>query len=107
VTYWWVPVTILSSALAGLFSYRMNQSQEWSWSMYLWILNAVPLWIFIARYSKNILLDGLIYDSILTIAYTATVLYLSSKDSHFTTLQWISLCIIILGLLAFKLGEKI
>lgn len=103
--YWWVIVTIASSMLAGYLSYKANVSKQTSWAIYLWALNILPIWAIVARYSKRILFDGILYDTLLVITYTSTVLFLTNKSAPLNTIQTISVIIIVLSLIVFKLAE--
>jgi len=102
--YLWIIIVILTSISAGFLSYKTNISNDIRYPIMLWILNIIPLWVIIAKYSKNILLDGIIYDIILIIAYTATVMYLTHKTMPLNTIQLSCVVIIILSLIIFKLS---
>jgi len=104
LNYWWIPFICLSAGLAGYFSHKANLSGENHWVVYLWLLNVVPLWAVIAKYSKNILTDGLIYDILLTVVYTATVMYMVNKTVSFNWIQICCVLIMILALIVFKIA---
>jgi hypothetical protein len=103
--YWWVLVTIASSMLAGYLSYRTNLTKETSWPIYLWLINIIPTWSLIARNSTNILYDGMVYDTLLIVTYTATMLFLTNKSYPLNIIQVICIIIVTLALIIFKLAE--
>jgi hypothetical protein len=101
---YWVPILIASSILTAYLSFKSHQSKDLIWSVLLGLLNIFPLWALIVRNSRTIVLDGLVYDITLTVVYTAAILYFTSGHLSMTMIQWISVGIIVCGLIVFKLG---
>ena len=46
----------------------------------LWAWGMLPLWTVIAKYSKNIFYDALLYDGILLVSYTLAMLYFTQTE---------------------------
>lgn len=94
---------VISCVISAYTSHRWSSSGEFRWAIATYVLNLVPVWIVIARYSTNLMRDSLIYDLVLTIVFTATLLYFQSKYVTFTAMQMVGICLAILGIILFKL----
>ena len=102
--YLWIIALFITSVLAAYLSHKSNHSTEWKWSVYLWSLNLIPLWAIIARFSKNILFDGILYDILLTVIYTLTMTWLMSRTVNFSVTQIVCLVVMVVALMVFKFG---
>jgi hypothetical protein len=76
---------------------------RWVWALYA--LNVFGLWPWIARFSKNIVFDGLLYDLVIFFAFYLTVLYLGEAE-NFTRWQWIGCILVVIGFMTMKVGGK-
>jgi hypothetical protein len=67
---------------------------------------AAPIWAFISFYSKNMILDSVLYDITVAVSCVFFAVYFSDKFSHYlNTTEIIGLVFMILGFLIFKFGE--
>jgi hypothetical protein len=103
--YLWILAVIASSSFAGYLSYKSNISQDLKWTVYLWALNILPIWAIIARYSKSLIFDGLLYDTLLIVSYTVAVVAFSNKTISLNAIQTSCVGIIVLALIIFKIAE--
>lgn len=71
------------------------------WFLYAWLISILPVFPLIARYSKNILLDGMIFDVIIFLSYVGTMIYLGAGEK-FVNSQWFGLAITIIGFILMK-----
>lgn len=69
----------------------------------LYIANGIiQFWPIVCYYSKNILIDALIYDAIVLFCYYGTLIYLGTGSS-LTYTQWIGTFLIIIGIVMAKI----
>ena len=98
----WTLVAILYIVYA-IITKKANDTHSWSWVAVLYFLNALGLWPLVSMYSKNIILDGFIYDIIIFVTFYVTMIIMGAGE-RFTTTQWIASAMMFLGLILFKLG---
>jgi hypothetical protein len=100
----WITYAAIYYILAAVFSKYLNdEPQSWRWFWILMAMNCVGIWPLIARYSKNLIFDGLFYDALIFTVYYATLLWMGAGRG-FTIIQWTACGIVCLGLLVLKLG---
>jgi hypothetical protein len=107
IQYWWIIPSIIIYFGYAYFT-KLNNSQnenEWKWTIVLFIYGSVfcNLWAFVSKYSKNLIVDGFIYDTIILLAYLITLIYFGYADK-FSTYQWIGMSLIIFGFLMMKIN---
>ena len=103
VTYWWVPVIALISILSAFITIKSNvHGGIWVFIVLLSSIN--PAWAWITRISKDIVFDSFIYDITASIFYTVALLYFSNSFHKFSSIQYVSILIILFGMLLFKRG---
>ena len=83
------------------FINKQNNDFGGKWFYFAWLISILPVFPLVARYSKNILIDGMIFDVILFLSYVGTMLYLGAGEK-FVLIQWIGLIITILGFILMK-----
>jgi len=102
----WTPVLIGVVSLSTYFSYRCNQERIALWFFLSWLAWSLPTWTIITAYSKNIILDGMIYDIVAVSTFAIVTSFLMSKGGfHFTIGQGIGIIIMILGIGIFKINS--
>jgi hypothetical protein len=67
------------------------------------LVGAFPLWSFVSRVSKNLLFDGLLYDSCMLLSFVITFILLG-EGKAFNLIQWFGLISCIMGLILMKVG---
>jgi hypothetical protein len=107
--YWlWVPLLVVICAFSSWLSVKVNsKSTYYFWINYWWTpISCVvfPIWAVISKYSKNIVLDGLIYDLTMVVAYTVFLLIFSGSAGRFSILQYVGILVALIGLILFKAG---
>jgi hypothetical protein len=99
----WIPTIIILYALQAFLTVKVNQvGGKWTW-----IMTAVcmlPPWVLISRYSKNLILDAMIFDAILVIAYSIGLLHFTNSWAKFEWNNWLGFALMILGVFVFKKG---
>lgn len=99
-----IPYAIIYYVLAAYLSKRLNDDPA---SIYLfsslWVIQLFGIWPIMARYSKNIIFDGTLYDMLIFISYYLTLI-LMGAGKGFTAVQWGGCLLVLVGLLVLKLG---
>lgn len=80
---------------------RLNNIFGGTWFWFAWLISVIPIWTLIARHSKSLLIDGIIYDILLFLSYVITLIFLG-EGKVFNWLQWIGLGITIIGVFLMK-----
>lgn len=96
----WIPFAIILYIIHGWLSYKTNSGKHSSHYIAYIILSALVFWPFVARYSKNLIFDGLLFDVIMTVSYTMSVIYFSGFKMNLY--QWLGLILAFVGLFLFK-----
>lgn len=81
-----------------------DQPQSLTWFWLLVVTQIFGLWPWIARYSKNLFFDGLLYDFIITLTFYGTFVALGIGKG-FTVIQWLALAMVLAGLFVLKFGS--
>jgi hypothetical protein len=69
----------------------------------MWALGLIPLWGVVSRYSKNILIDGLLYDILMFLTYSISLCIFTKSWEKFTLINYIGLVGIIGGFICLKI----
>lgn len=101
--YWSIPAVCIMYILYGILTKQNNMHQTALWFWLLSITGAFPLWSFVSRVSKNLLMDGLLYDFFMLIAYVGTLIFLGEAKA-FSMVQWLGMACCVTGLLLMKVG---
>jgi len=100
--YWWVPSTFMYYALYHYVSVRSNQTGNMKWVWIGYTIGALcPFWILLARQSKNLLFDGVVYDNMILLSFI-TVASMMGVGEHFSAVNWLGICCAVLGLTLMK-----
>lgn len=98
----WVPVEVVFYFAVAYFSKKNNDLGGKKFLAMVIILNFMPLWAFIAPDSKNLAFDMLLYDTIMTLILTLTLIALGS-GLKFKFHNWLGIGIVIIGFILMKL----
>lgn len=100
----WITSLILICGVTAWLSQLSNQNPS-SWRCFLWLYlcNTVSVWPLVARYSKHLLFDALLYDVIMFFVYYGVLIGMGTNRT-LTPLQWIAMSLVATGMLLMKLG---
>lgn len=93
-----VPITIIVSILAAYFSFKLNSGSNCF--LISFALNILPVWTLWSKFSKNILFDAIVYDLLLIIVFSTTLIYLTKHSLLFQNV--LGLLFVAIGVLLFK-----
>jgi hypothetical protein len=100
--YWWIiPTWIYYTVFAWASTQNNVHGGKWIWINFL-IGALCPFWILVARYSKNIIFDGMLYDHVLFLSFIVTTWYLGFADG-FNSKNWLGLSLVIVGFIMMRL----
>lgn len=69
----WIPIEIIVYTISAYLSTKINASK--TFLLLTWMINVLPLWVVVAKYSKNLFFDAILYDGILIVTYTIALAY--------------------------------
>ena len=107
----YIPLITLVQFFVMYASFKSNSI--YAGGGYKWLLMNIligclsaPLWAIIAYYSKNMVLDSVLYDITVAVSCVSFALYFSGKYFfNFSTMEVIGIFIMLFGLLVFKFSE--
>jgi hypothetical protein len=97
---WWL-IAILFYCGQAWVSQKQNTNLDMRWFWIACVYSALPVWPMIARLSKNLLLDGMIYDVVLFVSYAGTLLLMGAGKS-FALNQWVGFALVLAGFFLMK-----
>jgi len=99
---WSIPLTLISAIICAYLSKQNNtHGGWWSFVMYMSPL-IIPAWLVISKHSKNLIIDGIIYDITLFIGYTVAIIILCKDDIQLSLAHIIGLLLAITGIILMK-----
>ena len=100
MTYFWVPLILCHYAFVAYLSFRAQELGTWQSYGIIWLMGLAPYWILVTRFSKNLVLDGFVYDFAVASGWAIGVAIL--KGSGFGQTQWIGIALMFSGILIFR-----
>ena len=107
----WIPLVFFYYCFYNWLSVKNNSCQlqwyssKWFWGMYfVGFLN--PFWLIISKTSKQLVLDGFLYDFTLMISFPISM-YFFGKMVEFNKIQYIGVFVIFVGFILLKLDNSI
>jgi hypothetical protein len=88
----------------GWLSVKTNVENGRYWIYFLMLIQILPWWTVVAKFSSNLTRDTMIYDIILFIASAISIGFFSGTFSFFSIVQLIGLIMIISGFILMQLG---
>ena len=98
----WIPVTILLYAMIGWLSVRVNVSDNQYWYIPFVIIQMFPFWVVVAKFSKNLTIDSLIYDVIIFLVSAVSIGFFSGQLFNFSAFQIIGFIVVLIGFILMQ-----
>ena len=107
MSFWWVPVVCLIYGCYAYITKKNNDSEGvfWFWCLFGYGLVASGFWSIFSKFSKNILIDGFIYDFFVILSSVVTLIYLGSGE-NLNKIQWIGIVFVFVGIILMKIQLK-
>lgn len=104
IAYWWIPIVFGWYVLYNWVGHKNNGEDASNWWM-LWIvmLGAMQWWAIVSRYSKNLVVDGFLYDALIVASFPLAML-LAGRFEGFTASQKAGAALVVIGLILLKKG---
>ena len=99
--YAWVPLLVIVCVFSALTSKRLNDTQSWNWFIGCYFCSIIPIWTFVAKYTKNMVFDGLLYDCVLKLSFYGMLFYLGTA-AKFSMYQYCGVIFILIGFLLME-----
>lgn len=103
IHYWWVPLLILTTVVYYYYTKQANDTGSITSMAIVFAIQALGLWPWVARFSRNLFFDGLLFDSILMFTYIG-VMYWLGVTQGFTVWHWGGTAMVVAGLFLLKLA---
>lgn len=98
--YLWIPVILVINIASAKLS-LMNQTGSVSAAWGLWMVGAIPLWVFVSKFSKNMLFDAMLYDSLMVVSFALAVSYFSG--AHLSWINYVGIILIGMAMILIKM----
>jgi len=69
----------LVATVSACTSYKLNCGHSWAFWL-TWSIGCIPVWTLWAKLSDNILLDAIIYDSVVIAIFAVVTMHLTGKQ---------------------------
>jgi hypothetical protein len=100
----WLPLVVFEYVAIAWLTYKTSISPAPYWQYALWATGCIPLWAFVARYSKDVVRDGIYFDIAFTLVYTIAIMYFTKSYLRFGINQYWGLMLVLFGLMLFRRG---
>lgn len=96
---WWTLIFIFYCGHSWIN--KQNNDLGGKWLLFAWLISIIPVFPLVARFSKDLLFDGMLFDFIMAFSYIVTLLYLGAGKA-FTFVQWAGLALTVIGFVLMK-----
>lgn len=101
IAYWWIPIVLALYVVMGILSIKVNRGGGLGLFIGLYIVSSIAIWPFVVKYSRNLILDGTIYDFMIILGYFGAFYFMGEMDK-LVWYQWCGLGMVITGLWLLK-----
>ena len=96
----WIPILLAINVYSAKLSIA-NQHGDNRAALGMFLIGLIPLWIITSRFSKNLLFDAMLYDTLVVIAYTVGIVYFG--DKALSVANMIGMALIFIGLIFVRI----
>ena len=95
---WWAPLLVATCILNGWLSHNCSLYQgKWFWMLFISLAICAPMWAIVARISKRLLFDAMLYDNLLFLAYAFTLMAVGAGSGLGHWYNWAGGGVVIVG----------
>jgi len=105
MTYWWIPVVTVLYALLAYLSQKVSDVGGfgfWFWSLILAGCLSPVCWAIVSASSKNLVIDGIIYQ-IAALGGFFALLLIFGGTKNFTLIHWIGFVLALMGVILLNI----
>lgn len=95
----WIPLAIFFNVFQAWLSTKVAGDKMFFY--FLWLWGALPMWAFVSKYSKNLFFDALLYDSILVVSFSMSLLVFTG--TILKPINIVGLFLLLLALILIKI----
>jgi hypothetical protein len=101
---WWIPLAIIYYAVLAWSWKKVNDYGTINWILMSYAIGALcPIWIIVAKYSKRLMFDGMLYDVIMFMTFVLVMIFLGTGNK-FELHNWIGVGLVALGFILMRIG---
>lgn len=97
----WITLTLIYNLLVCYFGMRFSGTNFRMTYMSMVLAGFIPTWALASYWSTNLIFDGLLYDSILTLS-SPLFFWLLGAGKAFSALNWFGVLVTLLGLVLVR-----
>jgi hypothetical protein len=97
--WYWIGIWFFYCIQAVVANQNNKFGGKWLWIAIVY--SALPVFPLVCKVSKNLMVDGIIYDVLIFLSYVVTLLYLGSGKA-FSFWNWAGLALVIGGVVLMK-----
>jgi hypothetical protein len=101
----WVPSVILLYTAMGWLAVKNNAVENKWYLISFLIVQLIPLWVIVTKFSKNLIFDGMLYDVLIFLVSTISIGYFSNQIFHFNIIQYIGLAMVTIGFILMQIKK--
>ncbi len=101
----WIPALVVISVFQTYASVQ-SQNKVGHWGLILWVSALVPIWVFVAKHSKNMMWDVLAYDTTVFLTYAVATGIFTSSFHAYGWIQWTGLACLATGFILLHMPVK-
>ena len=102
-------IVISLSIITPIGAYTSNKSLEAGgmskWFFINWACWCLPIWAIVTLYTKDVVFDGILYDIIMTLAFTIGIIYFTRAHEKMNVYNVGGVVLMLAGLVIYKLGD--
>ena len=99
----WIPLLVVLSVLGAYLSKLNSENAGWRYGIAMYLVGMVPIWVVVSKFSRNLLFDGMLFDTLLFVTYALTFCALG-VGATFTPLQWFGCALMAVGGILLRVG---
>lgn len=103
IQYWWVPILLATTVWYTYCSKWANDSSDMQPIVIMWLIQVFGLWPIVAKFSRSLFFDGMLFDGIMVLTYVFVMALLGATHG-FGLAQWAGTILVVAGLLLVKMG---
>lgn len=102
-TFVWVPLLVIHIVVSSYVSCMSNARGTLGWFLATALVGMLPMWALVSKYSHNVSADGLLYDSVVVLAYYPALLYFSGAAVSAPWYHWAGFVFVVFGITLTRL----